>query len=75
MTLKTYDSKIRRETCLALHSNGLVVEPSGCAALAATLAGKVNKTSCLCAIQCAMCNLINVINSLLQNVLSTQFVP
>merc|ERR1711971_379560 len=30
-----------REACLALHSNGLVVEPSGCAALAATLAGKV----------------------------------
>ena len=30
-----------RDTCLALHNNGLVVEPSGSAALAATLAGKV----------------------------------
>merc|ERR1712228_105607 len=30
-----------REACLALHGTGLVVEPSGSAALAAVLAGKV----------------------------------
>jgi len=33
-----------REACLALHSNGLVVEPSGCAALASVLAGKVTSS-------------------------------